>query len=59
MFTYRPSATYEDLKAYFGLEFSEDGWTAIIGAKIAGVKVIIPWTGVQNFYSILTGNAPH
>lgn len=35
-------------KTYVGLQFDEDGWTAIVGAKLANIKVILPVSGLQN-----------
>ena len=38
------------------MQFSEDGWTFVFGAKLAGIKVIFPWIGIENFYQQLTKN---
>ena len=32
---------------YIGCDFSIDGLTLLIGAKLAGIKLIIPWTGAE------------
>lgn len=33
-----------NLKAYLGQQVSQDGWTFIAGVKIAGIKILLPWT---------------
>jgi len=38
----------QQLKIYSGIDFSVNGWTLLLGAKIAGVKLLLPWTGVEN-----------
>jgi len=59
LFSYSPTSWGKSgFKIYLGLQFSEDGWTFIIGAKLAGVKLILPWSGIQNFYQLLTKNEP-
>jgi len=36
----------DHFKMYFGMQFAEDGWTAVIGAKLAGIKIMMPVTGL-------------
>lgn len=35
------------LKLYGGVMFNMDGWTFLFGFKLAGVKLLIPWTGLE------------
>lgn len=42
----------QQFKLYTGIDFSIDGVTFLIGFKIAGVKVILPWTGVDQYMDI-------
>ena len=37
----------DNLKIYSGIELSPNGWTVIFGGKLAGIKVIVPWTGLE------------
>ena len=32
---------------YAGCDFSVDGLTVVAGVKIAGIKLVLPWTGVE------------
>lgn len=37
----------DNLKIYSGIELSPNGWTMVFGGKLAGIKVIVPWTGLE------------
>lgn len=37
----------EHIRLYVGIDYSTDGFTALVGAKLAGIKVIVPWTGAE------------
>jgi hypothetical protein len=40
---------YEHFKIYAGAEFSMDGLTALFGFKIAGIKMLFPYVGVEKY----------
>ena len=35
---------FEQFKVYAGLMYGTDGCTALVGFKLAGIKLLIPWT---------------
>ncbi len=37
----------DHLRLYVGIDYGTDGFTALVGAKLAGIKVIVPWTGAE------------
>lgn len=39
----------ENVKLYAGLR-GGSSWVYIVGVKIAGVKVIVPWTNIHNYF---------
>jgi hypothetical protein len=45
-------------KLYVGLKHSEDGWKALLGFKIAGVKVKFPLYIVARANSTVSGETP-
>ena len=50
LFSSRALLKYSPLtnfKTYFGLQYSEDGLTSIFGAKIAGIKILVPWANMH------------
>jgi hypothetical protein len=42
----------QQFKLYSGVDFSIDGITMLLGFKVAGVKVMLPWTGVETCLNI-------
>ena len=36
----------EQLKFYAGIRFNVDGWTLFAGVKLAGVKLLVPWSRI-------------
>jgi hypothetical protein len=36
----------ESLKVYAGLNFGMDGWTMVGGLKLAGVKLLVPFSSI-------------
>ena len=45
----------DNVKLYLGLRRSGGHWVTIFGAKVAGVKILLPWTNPQN---LLEQNRP-
>ena len=41
----------EHLKIYTGLEYTVNGWTFLVGVKFAGIKLLMPWTGIERYLS--------
>ena len=47
------------LKLYGGVDYSHDGLGLVVGAKIAGFKILFPWTGVHNMVPVLDAADPN
>ena len=41
---------FENLKIYSGIELSANGWTLLFGGKLAGIKLLFPWTGIERSF---------
>ena len=41
---------FENFKIYSGVELSANGWTLLFGGKLAGVKLLVPWTGLERSF---------
>jgi hypothetical protein len=41
------------LKLYGGFDYSQDGVGLVVGAKIAGFKLLLPWSGLHNRVPIM------
>ena len=41
---------FENFKIYSGIELSANGWTLLFGGKLAGVKLLVPWTGLERSF---------